>query len=117
MKPHALAIILASTALAAGAGLVTYGSTFTAFAQVVIGPPSPTTIAAVPSLLGYGSVITWEAPDHPDITGFSIERYKWEGGVWSPATTITISDRTARSHVDMCGMGRFAYRVQATKSE
>lgn len=112
-----IAVILPT--LAAGAGLATYGSTFTSYAQVVIGPPAPTTIAAVPSLTGYGAIITWEAPDSPDITGFSIERYAWDaaGRVWGPSTTITISDRTARRHVDMCGMGRFAYRVQSIKTE
>lgn len=112
-----IAFLLPAVALAAGAGLITHGSTFTGYAQVVVGPPAPTTIAAVPSLAGYGVVITWEAPDSPDITGFSIERYRFEGGTWSPAETITISDRTARTHLDMCGMGRFAYRVQSIKIE
>ena len=111
---HPLALIVA---LAVGVGLITHGSTFSPFAQVVVGPPAPTTIAAVPSLTGYGAVVTWEAPTSPDITGFSIERYKYENGAWSPATTIIITNPAQRTHLDMCGMGRFAYRVQSIKQE
>lgn len=119
MKPRTIIpLLLASAALAAGSGLITHGSEWTTFAQCVVGPPMPTTILAMPSLEGYGVVITWEAPDHPDITGFTIERYRLiADAVWEHSHTIIIEDRTARTHVDLCGMGRFAYRVQSTKTE
>lgn len=113
----AIILLLPAILLAAGAGVLTHGSTFSPFAQVVVGPPAPTTIAAVPSLTGYGVALRWEAPSSPDITGFTIERYRFEDGTWSPATTITISDPAVRTYVDMCGMGRWAYRVQSIKSE
>ena len=116
-----LPLLLASAALAAGTGLtglVTHGSEWTTFAQCLVGPPMPTTILAMPSLEGYGVVITWSAPDHPDITGFTIERYRLVvDGVWEHSHTIQIEDRTARTHLDLCGMGRFAYRVQSVKTE
>lgn len=115
MKHVRFGVVMMMAAAAFGAGLVTYGSTFTGFSQVVVGPPAPTTIATVPSLLGYGVVVTWEAVDHPDISGFRIERYGWDeaAGTWSHEETIVVDDPAARTRVDMCGMGRKAYRVQS----
>lgn len=113
----AIFVSIAGVLLATNALPATHGSTFTGYAQVVVGPPAPTTIAAVPSLQGYGVVVTWEAPTSPDITGFSIERYRFDNGTWSPATTIIITDPAQRTYLDMCGMGRFAYRVQSIKIE
>jgi len=105
---------LASVAFA-GASLSIFGSTFSPWVQIEVGPPAPTTIAAVPTLQGYGVALRWEAPESPDITGFRIERYSWDADsrTWSPATTITVANPTARTYVDMAGMGRWAYRVQS----
>jgi len=110
-----MSILRIATLAAAGSLAVVYGSTWTPFSQVVVGPPAPTTIAAVPTLEGYGVALRWEAPESPDITGFRIERYSWDetARTWSPATTITVADPAARTYVDMAGMGRWAYRVQA----